>query len=54
MHRRAPWKTIDAVKLATLDWVSWFNRHQLMEPLGYAPPAEAEARQFASQIAKVA
>jgi transposase InsO family protein len=52
IHRRAPWKTREAVELATLEWVSWFNHHRLMEPLGYIPPAEAEAnyyRQLSSQ-----
>ncbi len=43
IHRRAPWKTKEAVELATLDWVSWFNHHRQTEPLGYIPPAEAEA-----------
>ena len=57
IHRRAPWKTKEAVELATLEWVSWFNHHRLMEPLGYIPPAEAEAnyyRQLASQATTVA
>lgn len=52
IHRRAPWKTKEAVELATLEWVSWFNHHRLLEPIGYIPPAEAEAnyyRQLASQ-----
>jgi putative transposase len=43
IHRRAPWKTPEAVELATLEWVSWFNNHRLLEPIGYIPPAEAEA-----------
>ena len=43
IHRRAPWKTREAVELATLEWVSWFNNHRLLEPIGYIPPAEAEA-----------
>jgi len=43
IHRRAPWKTRDAVELATLNWVHWFNHDRLMESLGYIPPAEAEA-----------
>jgi putative transposase len=43
IHRRGPWKTREAVELATLQWVSWFNRHRLLEPIGYIPPAEAEA-----------
>jgi transposase InsO family protein len=52
IHRRAPWKTKEAVELATLEWVSWFNHHRLLEPIGYIPPAEAEAnyyRQLAEQ-----
>jgi transposase InsO family protein len=52
IHRRAPWKTKEAVELATLEWVSWFNNHRLLEPIGYVPPAEAEAnyyRQLAEQ-----
>jgi transposase InsO family protein len=35
IHRRAPWKTREAVELATLEWVSWFNHQRLLEPLGY-------------------
>ena len=49
IHRRAPWKSKKAVELATLEWVSWFNHHRLLEPIGTIPPAEAEAnyhRQF--------
>ena len=57
IHRRAPWKTKEAVELATLEWVSWFNHHRLLEPIGYIPPAEAEAnyyQQLASRAATVA
>ncbi|QTD43616.1 IS3 family transposase [Ottowia testudinis] len=56
IHRRAPWKTKEAVEFATLEWVSWFNHHRLLEPIGYIPPAEAEAnyyRQLASQNTEV-
>ena len=54
IHRRAPWKTRESVELATLEWVAWFNHHRLLEPIGYIPPAEAEAnyyRQLANQAA---
>jgi transposase InsO family protein len=54
IHRRGPWKTKQAVELATLEWVSWFNHHRLMAPLDYVPPAEFEAnyhRQRAGQAA---
>lgn len=57
IHRRAPWKTKKSLELATLEWVSWFNHHRLLKPIGYIPPAEAEAnyyRQLASQTASVA
>lgn len=57
IHRRGPWKTMESVELATLEWVSWFNHQRLMEPLGYIPPAEAEAtyyRQLNSQAAMAA
>ena len=56
IHRRGPWKTKQAVELATLEWVAWFNHHRLMAPLGYLPPAEFEAhyhRQRAGQAATV-
>ena len=32
IRRRAPWKTKEAVELATLEWVAWFNNHRLLEP----------------------
>ena len=54
IHRRAPWKTKESLELATLEWVSWFNHHRLLEPIGYIPPAEAEEnyyRQLASRAA---
>jgi transposase InsO family protein len=46
IHRRAPWKTKEAVELATLEWVHWFNHIRLLEPIGYIPPAEAEANYY--------
>jgi hypothetical protein len=35
---------VGARKLATLEWVSWFNVGRLLEPLGYLPPDESEAQ----------
>jgi transposase InsO family protein len=49
IHRRAPWRTREAVELATLEWVSWFNHQRLLEPIGYIPPAEAEANYWRDQ-----
>ena len=53
IHRKAPWKTRASVELATLEWVSWFNHHRLLEPVGYIPPAEAEANYY-QQLAQKA
>lgn len=38
IHRRVPWKTVESLELATLEWVTWFNHHRLLEPIGYIPP----------------
>jgi len=46
IHKRAPWKSREAVELATLEWVSWFNHHRLLESIGYVPPAEYEANYY--------
>jgi len=43
IHRRGPWRSMDAVEYATLEWVDWFNNRRLLEPIGNIPPAEFEA-----------
>ena len=43
VRRRGPWRRIDEVEYATLEWVDWFNHRRLLEPIGYVPPAEFEA-----------
>jgi putative transposase len=42
IRRRGPWRNIDAVEFAVLEWVDWFNNRRLLEPLGYVPPIEYE------------
>jgi len=46
IRRRGPWRHLEAVEFATLDWVDWFNTRRLLEPIGYVPPAEYEARYY--------
>jgi putative transposase len=48
IHRRGPWRTLDAVEYATLAWVDWFNHRRLLEPIGNIPPAELEAAYYRS------
>jgi transposase InsO family protein len=44
IRRSGPWRSMEAVEVATLEWVDWFNHRRLLEPIGNMPPAEAEAR----------
>jgi transposase InsO family protein len=48
IHRRGPWRSIDGVEYATLEWVDWFNHRRLLEPIGNVPPAELEASYYHS------
>jgi putative transposase len=42
IRRRGPWRSLEDVEFATLEWVWWFNYHRLLGPLGHVPPAEYE------------
>jgi transposase InsO family protein len=42
IYARGPWRSLDAVEYATLEWVDWFNHRRLLEPIGHVPPAEFE------------
>jgi transposase InsO family protein len=46
--RRGPWRSMEAVEFATLEWVDWFNNRRLLSSIGHVPPAEAEAAYYAS------
>ena len=48
IRRLGPWRSLEAVEWATLAWVDWFNHRRLLEPIGNIPPAEAEARFYAT------
>ena len=48
IHRRGPWRHLEAVEYATLEWVDWFNHRRLLEPIGNVPPAEFEATYYHS------
>jgi transposase InsO family protein len=44
IRQAGPWRGLEDVEYATLEWVAWFNTQRLLEPLGYLPPAEYEER----------
>jgi transposase InsO family protein len=46
IRRLGPWRSLEAVEFATLNWADWFNTRRLLEPIGDVPPAEFEARYY--------
>jgi putative transposase len=57
IRQAGPWRGLDDVEYATLEWVAWFNTQRLLEPLGYLPPVEYEEqyqRASAAQATEVA
>jgi len=49
IRREGPWKGLDDVEFATLDWVCWYNEKRLLEPIGDIPPAEFEQMYYQDQ-----
>jgi transposase InsO family protein len=47
IHRLGPWRSLEAVEIATLESVDWFNHRRLLEPIGNIPPTEAEMHYYA-------
>jgi len=42
VRNKGPWRGLDDLELATLEWVDWFNHRRLFGELGHIPPAEFE------------
>ena len=53
IRRRGPWRHLEAVEFATLEWVDWFNHRRLLTPIGNVPPAEFEQQYYLAQEAPV-
>jgi transposase InsO family protein len=49
IRRNGPWRNIEEVEFATLEWVDWFNNRRLLGPIGNIPPAEFEAMYYQRQ-----
>ena len=41
-----PWRSLEAVEFATLEWVDWFNNRRLLEPIGHVPPVDFEREYY--------
>jgi putative transposase len=50
IRKHGPWKTLEDVEFATLEWVDWFNHRRLFETIGYLPPAELEEMFYREQV----
>lgn len=42
INRRGPWKTLNEVEFATLEWIDWYNHSRLHSACERLPPAEFE------------
>ena len=51
VKREGPWKGVDDLELATLNWVHWFNNNRLHSSLGYVPPVEFEEQHYRQNAA---
>ena len=49
IRQRGPWRNVDDVEYATLEWVDWFNHRRLFQPIGDVPPAEFEMAHYRQQ-----
>jgi putative transposase len=50
VRARGPWRGLDDLELATLEWVDWFNHRRLFEDHGRIPPAEFEDRYYRQTV----
>jgi putative transposase len=49
IRKRGPWRNVDDVELATLEYVDWFNNRRLLGPIGDIPPIEFEQAYYSRQ-----
>jgi transposase InsO family protein len=48
IHRQGPWRSVEHVEWATLNYVDWFNSRRIHQSLDYVPPVEFEAHYYDS------
>jgi putative transposase len=49
VRNKGPWRGLDDLELATLEWVDWFNHRRIFHDLGRIPPTEYEANHYRQQ-----
>jgi transposase len=50
IRNKGPWRGLDDVEFATLEWVDWWNNRRLLGPIGMISPAEAEAAYYSQDV----
>jgi putative transposase len=50
VRNKGPWRGLDDLELATLEWVDWFNHRRLFEDHGRIPPAEFETNYYRQNV----
>lgn len=53
IRRRGPWRSIEHVEFATLEWVDWFNNRRVLEPIVNIPPIELEQAYYHQQTSPI-
>ena len=54
VRRKGPWRNLEDLEFATLEWVDWFNNRRLFSAIGYVPPVEYEAGCYSSPVPALA
>jgi putative transposase len=49
VRNKGPWRGLDDLELATLEWVDWYNHRRIHHELGRIPPAEYENNHYRQQ-----
>ena len=49
VRNHGPWRGLEDLEYATLEWVDWFNHQRLFEAHGQIPPAEFEEIYYRQQ-----
>ena len=46
IYNKGPWKGLNDVEYATLEYIDWFNHRRILALIGDIPPAEYETNHY--------
>ena len=50
VRNTGPWRGLDDLEMATVEYIDWYNNRRLHGELGHVPPAEHEALHAMTQL----